>query len=380
MTPVMEETSKRSIRAPHIMCGSTLSNWLRVLRRYGGIDVGYRKQACLITAVSALLAPSAWFERVWFSRRLSRTQIREPIFLIGHWQSGHSLLHHYLCRDPRAGYVDAIHCAIPSNFLLLRSLVSRLLRKRLPATRQADSTPLRLLSPQGDDMMMAGLSELSNYHAYYFPCAIERVIERSVFFDGLGDAEIETRMRRYHNALRRVAYDTGKTRLVLRNAANTARIRQLLRLFPDAKFVHLYRNPFHVYVAERDKWRGLVEAFGLQKPDYDRIDACIVGIYKRLLCRLFEDQSLISPSQFFEIRYEDLLSEPLQALRDLYRQLDLSGFDEARDEFERYAANPSVRLAGTDSKITPEIIRLVETHWNFTIQRWGYRATDTRPS
>ena len=59
---------------------------------------------------------------------IAHTEIHEhPIFVIGHWSSGTTLLHELLVCDPRHTYPDTYACLAPNHFLLTRRVMTVLL-------------------------------------------------------------------------------------------------------------------------------------------------------------------------------------------------------------------------------------------------------------
>ena len=68
---------------------------------------------------------------------------------------------------------------------------------------------------------------------------------RFVTMEGVGRNAIKEWKEKYIYFLKKVAYYHKGKRLVLKNPANTARIKLLFEMFPEAKFIHIYRNPYH---------------------------------------------------------------------------------------------------------------------------------------
>ena len=63
------------------------------------------------------LRPSGRCRRLFFGRRIRNTAIpEEPIFVIGHWRSGTTLLHELLVLDPRHTYADTYACFAAEPF------------------------------------------------------------------------------------------------------------------------------------------------------------------------------------------------------------------------------------------------------------------------
>src|SRR5665648_1005332 len=100
-------------------------------------------------------------------------------------------------------------------------------------------------------------------------------------------------------------------RLILKNPANTARIKLLLELYPEAQFIHIYRNPYVVYMSTKHFYNKMVQAFTFQKISDADLEDHILWIYKRMMESYFEEKKLIPKGNLVEIKFENLESEPL---------------------------------------------------------------------
>ncbi len=56
------------------------------------------------------------------------------------------------------------------------------------------------------------------------------------------------------------------SRLVLKSPPHTARLAALSEMFPEAKFIHLVRNPAEVFPSSVRTWSTLFEVQGCQTP------------------------------------------------------------------------------------------------------------------
>lgn len=360
-------------RAPHLLAGSTLGNWARLLVRNGGPSRRHLGKSAKITACVLLTTPLRGWESIRYRGRLARVELDPaPVFIIGHWQAGHSPVHYLLSRDPRFGAVTLLHCAMPAGFLTLKRPLARFLRRRLPQDRLVDSLPAGLQAPQGDDMALAGLSDLSFYHAYSFPRQAERTFRRAVLLEDLSERAVRRWLGSYVHFLRKVAFDTGRPRLLLRNASNTGRIPLLLRRFPQARFIHVYRNPYQIYAALAQRWQGLLSAWALQEYTLERMEEHTLQFFELLMRRYFQDRREIPKGQLVEVRHEDFEADPLGAAEALYRELNLPEFEEARGPMQNYLATRTGSLGGGEVRLSDDEIARVTQRWGFAIDQWGY--------
>jgi hypothetical protein len=358
---------------PHLLTGTSFFHWKHLCRMFGPTAPSARRRVRKITLGSLFLAPSQLWESLWFGRRVAATPLDPaPVFIIGHWQAGHSFLHYLMCQDEQFGFVNLLHSILPRACLTLEKGARRFLRGKLNKTRHVDSFALDLDSPQGDDMGLAGLSDISIYHAYTFPEHVRDVFDRTVLLEGLSDAEITRWQETYRWFLKKVSCHTGKSRLVLRNGSNTGRIRHVLQMFPQAKFVHLRRNPYVVYAAQSRRWAELLRLWSLQNGLPCPQDEIVLDFFRRMLERFFADTRNLPENQLIDIAYEDLVTAPKETLRRIYRQLELPGFEQAEPAITRYLAENPGRLDGDDVSLDAETCARVTRAWGFAIERWGY--------
>jgi hypothetical protein len=160
-------------------------------------------------------------------------------------------------------------------------------------------------------------------------------------------------------------------RLILKSPPHTCRIQTLLELFPDARFVHIVRDPYVVYASTLNLWRSLFRAHGLQRPTFAGLDEEVLDTFVRMHARLDEAKAVIPPGRFHEVRYEDLLREPLERIQSIYRDLDLGKFEPARKHVEAYLNG--VRTYETNRYVlSPAEYDAVTRRWGAIIRRQRY--------
>jgi omega-hydroxy-beta-dihydromenaquinone-9 sulfotransferase len=359
----------------HPLVGSKFSSWVSALRLYGGVDrMGLTRAAC-ISAVSFLGSPVRVYENLRFGRAIARERLDPPpVFIIGHWRSGTTNLHNHLLQDDQFGCVSFLQCLMPSGFLSMHGIVRRYLEKRLPETRPMDQVPAGLAEPMSEDFALGSITDLTHYHSYYFPRSADHIFRRTILFDDVTPAEIDQWGKDYLHLLRKVAYAAGGRRLLLKNPAHTGRIPHILKLFPNAKFIHVIRNPLPVYGSTCKLIEKFLDLFSLQKYDLDGVSAHVLERYRLLMERYLRDRDLIPPGQLLEVRHEEMVANPMQVLERIYGDLKLPGFDEARPRMERYVATLSNYQ--TNTYVTdPDTARRVREACGFAFDTWGY----TRP-
>src|SRR5262249_1762302 len=124
--------------------------------------------------------------------------------------------------------------------------------------------------------------------------------------EGISPRALASWKRAYLRYLRTLTYRKAK-RLVLKDPPHSCRIRVLHELFPEARFVHVVRDPFVVFPSTINPWKALYRTHGLQHPTYAGLEEYVFSTFNRLYDRLEEGRKLVPPSQIFELHYEDLV-------------------------------------------------------------------------
>src|SRR5262249_27497532 len=109
---------------------------------------------------------------------------------------------------------------------------------------------------------------------------------------------------------------------------HTCRIKLLLDLFPNARFVHIHRNPYAVFQSTRHWLPASWPWFHLQRPNHQCLDERILQVYREMDKVHFEERHLIPEMHKFEppIRIQDLI-RCRTGLWDQFHIMPLAGWD-----------------------------------------------------
>lgn len=363
----------------HPVAMGSVRSWLRLLWSHEGVDARYLPRVLFVTATTLLTSPVRVYERVRYGRAVRRTQIQpEPIFIIGHWRTGTTYLHLLLCQDPQLGFVSTFQTLAPGFCLVGRGTIKKIvaywLEKGHP-TRFIDNVPLRIDAPQEEEFAMANVTPHAFLHIFSFPRQAADLFARTTLFQGIAPEALSEWSACYLEILRKsTLYANGK-RLILKNCAHTGRIRALLELFPDAKFIHMYRNPYDLFLSTRRLWEVVLSKSQLQEIDPLEVDRLILQFYARLMQQYLADRALIPAGNLVEVRFEELEANTLAETRRIYEALGLPGFADAELAFRAYLASVT-DYRKNDYHLTADVIDQINRHWSFAFDAWGYRRLD----
>ncbi|MEM7423938.1 MAG: sulfotransferase, partial [Pseudomonadota bacterium] len=266
--------------------------------------------------------------------------IEPPIFIIGHWRSGTTHLYNILGHSG-LGFVPPVPVGLPWDMLGLGAALRPLLERALPETRWIDSVAVTPTSPQEDEIGLASMSPLSFYHGIYFPRRFKELIDRGLFQDGCTPAEIAAWERRFTLFLRKISYQQGRP-LIIKNPVYTGRVDQIRRLFPDARFIFMHRDPVAVFVSMRNFYKRLLDVMALQDvPDALNIDETIYCVYDRMMGAYVKSRKGLDHRHLIEISYDELAASPLDVISRIYQDFDLGDFARQLPAFEAYIESVS---------------------------------------
>jgi len=364
------EKSSRSKKAQHPLSGSSLSNWLTLLTQNGGISRAYLPKALNITGMILASAPIRALEAVRFGRQIQKVEIKEPpIFILGHWRSGTTYLHRMMVQDEQWGYVSSMQAFVPEAYVTLSQIMASKLQKFWPEVRPMDNVSYSPNVPEEEDYSLACVSPFSFYCCWYFPKHMREMFQRSVLLNDISEAEKQQWERTYLKILKKTTLFSEGKQLVIKNPSNTARIPALLKLFPDAKFIHIYRNPYDVYTSTMRFYKKLVPNYALQTFNEDEFEETVLMLYKQLMQVYFDTVDLIPPENLVEIRYEDFENAEVACMEHIYERLTLPKFDQAKTQFQAYVADQAGYQKNQYS-LDEATKSKVYQHWQDAIDRW----------
>ena len=389
----------------HPLCGSNPDTLLKLLLNNGVCSINRWPQVLIALAVSLARWPFSTIERVTFGLTQAGAEpMPDPVFILGYWRSGTTHLHNLMAQSPRFGYITPLATGLPWDVLGIVRLFEPLLEQALPSDRFVDNVAVTPTSPQEDSIPLATMGAASYYHGMYFPQQFEAHFRRDVFQDGgeqngnknaprtakkvnnlksskssksAKETDDFDRWQRLHrHFLNAVSIQQGNKPLLIKNPVYTGYVRHLRQLWPNAKFIHIYRNPYRVFPSTRHYFTRLLPELALQSYDdlaiASRLDPLIFESYLHLMQGLKTDTADLPADQFIELRFEDLQANPLHELETIFTQLNLSEFAADCPHFERYLADLG-DYRQNQYTIDPETIATIEHHWLPYIQQWGYR-------
>jgi hypothetical protein len=355
------------------LAGSTFTNFLRLLAenkfKIGMVGV---PRFLYSAAMSLALSPLNVYEKLYCNKEIKNTVIeKSPLFIIGHWRSGTTFLHNLLSQNGTFAYPTTFQTVTPGLFLCFENIVKPIVASSLPPKRPEDDIALGADLPQEEEYGIGNLSPYSFYNGWCFPRNLHSYYNY-VLMENVSKQTIEKWKNIYLYYLKKLTISHHGKQLVLKNPANTARVKLLLEMFPDAKFVHIYRNPFYTFLSMMRDIEKEMTLYCVQKPlDVSTFETAMVNLYNRMFEKFFTEKLHIPNGNLVEIRYENLTENPIQEIEKIHQILELPGFEIYRDNIKKYI---DTKQNVTTHKYTfdEQLKNKIYMHFKTTIDAWGY--------
>lgn len=354
---------------PGVLCGCTFGDWARILRRAGfRVDVAYWPRAALITGNSLLFSACRLWERSRYQRDINKASVPAPLFVLGIWRSGTTHLHNLLAQDDRFAFPNSYQVLFPHTFLSMESWHAPILEAFLPRRRAMDNVKSGVAEPQEEEAALA-VSGLS-YHLnlLVFP-RTGGCFRRFLTLRDVNASEMAAWELALMTFLRKLTFKYQRP-LILKSPGNTARIKLLLDLFPDARFVLIHRHPHHVFQSMIHLLHKTHPYCALQHdtPGADEVIRDYANVYDAY----FEQRHLIPEGNFCELAFEDLERDPVEQIRRVYETLRLPAFEYVEPRLNEYVRSLAGYQRNRFSELPAGIRNRLAKEWKRCFEEWGY--------
>src|SRR5688500_13429120 len=144
---------------PWFWHGMTWWAWIRfICRQRLRIHPVRWAMAMLITLITPFNTFWGAVQSLIYGKRINDTTISEPpLFIVGHWRSGTTLLHELISLDDRFATPNTYQCFAPKHFLLTERVITWLFAWVVPKQRPMDNMAASWKNPQEDEFALLTL-------------------------------------------------------------------------------------------------------------------------------------------------------------------------------------------------------------------------------
>lgn len=331
----------------------------------------YYPQILLSGIASLLLTPFVCAESLICRKAVKNSTVKSPLFVLGHWRCGTTLLYFLLAQDKQFGFVDPMMTFTMNFYHLLGWVFRPTIVAHLHEGRPMDNIKYAMSLPIEEYISFSTMESESVYPLNFFPKSFISY-NKNAFIDEFPEKKREKWKKSWDYFLRKVTALNGGKSLLLKSPDNTARVRFLKEIYPDAKFVNIYRDPYTVIRSTMHLYDKMMSHWSLEEiPPVETMEDWIIETFKMMYEAYFREIQALPPHTLFEIKFEEFEKDPLPILETMYSELNLSGFDKALPQIKAYWES----LAGYEKNkfdYPERLVKKINDSLGFYFEHYGY--------
>lgn len=336
------------------------------------IDKGFRQKYYLTKSVCRLLSLLQPIENARYRKLEKQPLEMDPLFILGHWRSGTTFVHNIFACDEHFGYNTTYQTVFPNIMLFGQPFFKKTASLLIPEKRPTDNMELKVDLPQEEEFALSNMIPYTYYNFWFFPKYMMEYCDRYLLFNTIPEEERQIFKDTFLKLIKISLWNTNGTQFLSKNPPHTGRIRTLLEMFPNAKFIYLKRNPYTVFESTRSFFTNTIRPLRLQNITNEQMEENIVEVYRRLYYKYEEEKHLIPANNLVEVKFEDFEADAFAMTESIYKQLDLTGFNESKANIEKYLGKKK-GYKKNQYKYEDRTVQIVEKNWDMALKDWGYK-------
>ena len=311
------------------------------------IDAAYKGKFRLTKAVCRMLSTLAPLQDKRYEKLLADKPLEhDPVFILGHWRSGTTFVHNVFSCDKHFGYNTTYQTVFPHLMMWGQPFFKKNMSWLMPDKRPTDN------------MELAG--DLPQEYA-----------DKYLLFDDISEAELKVFEETFTRLIKISLWNTHGTQFLSKNPPHTGRVKELVKMFPNAKFIYLMRNPYTVFESTRSFFTNTIQPLKLQDITPAELEQNILSVYAKLYHKYEADKASIPAGNLIEVKFEDFEADAMGMTEHIYDALSIPGFADARTAIEQYVGGKK-GYKKNKYKYDDRTVQLVQDNWGFALKQWNY--------
>lgn len=336
------------------------------------IDDKYRGKYRLTKGVCRLLSLLKPLQDSRYEKFLAGKPLEnDPVFILGHWRSGTTFVHNIFSCDKHFGYNTTYQTVFPHLMMWGQPFFKKSMSWLMPDKRPTDNMELAVDLPQEEEFALSNMLSCSYYNFWFLPKYMQEYCDKYLLFDKITAEELRTFEEVFTKLIKISLWNTGGTQFLSKNPPHTGRVSELVKMFPNAKFIYLMRNPYTVFESTRSFFTNTIQPLKLEDISDAQIEENILSVYTKLYHKYENDKKLIPEGNLIEVKFEDFEANASEMTKTIYEKLTIPGYDEAKNDIEKYLGKKK-GYKKNKYKYDDRTVHLVEKYWDFALKDWGY--------
>ena len=328
-------------------------------------------QIILSLLMALLTAIPTAVEYLSLRMRIGREKMEDPVFITGHWRSGTTLVQYLMAQDRSFGHFDPVFYFSYNFYYLLGWLFRPVVKASIANKRPQDNMRLGIDLPLEEYMTFAKIEADSIYPVNYFPRSFDRFMN-NIYWQDMAPEKARRLKKKYDLMLKKCSMHVKQKRLLLKSPDNTGRIGALYEMYPNARFINIYRNPYAVIRSTLHLYESVFGLWTLQDlPSGAELEDKVIDNFARMYRAYFGAIDRMPAGSYYEIRFEDFEKDPYPYLREAYEKLGLGDYAAAEPGFKAYM-EAEKNYKKNEFDYPEDLMRKVDEKLGFYFDRYGY--------
>lgn len=335
-----------------------------------------RTKFLLTKAICRLLSLAVPLQERRYRKLLADQPLEhDPVFILGHWRSGTTFVHNILAQDPRFGYTTTYQTVFPHYMMAMQGLFKPVMGWLMPSHRPTDNMELAPDLPQEEEFALQNTCPVSYYLFWFFPERMQEYCDRYLTMKKATPEEIKDFKEKFEKMVKismwNSRYGVKDAQYLSKNPPHTGKVKTLVEMYPNAKFIYLMRNPYTVFESSRSFFTNTIAPLELHSIPLDQMEKNILRNYMELYHAYQEQKKYIPEGNLMEVRFEDIEQDAMGLAERMYRELSLPGWENAKPHIEKYI-NGKKGYKKNQYQYDPRTVQLVNDAWGQVLDEWGY--------
>lgn len=305
----------------------------------------------------------------------------DPFFILGHWRSGTTFVHNIFAQDPHFAHTTTYQTCFPHLMMSWQWLFKFFMSLAIPEKRPTDSMPLSVDQPQEEEFGLLNMCPVTYYNFWAFPKSMREYCDRFLTMKLATEEEKEEFKRQFMKLVKISVWNSermhlndgasGQMQYLSKNPPHTGKVKVLTEMFPEARFLHLRRNPYTVFESSRAFFSETIRPLQLNSIPMEEMEQNILYAYRELYLAYEEQKQFIPEGHLVEVKFEDIEQNAYETVKDIYRRLSLPGWNEAEPFIRKYVDGQK-RYKKNQYSYNPRTVKMVNEAIGDLIPGMGY--------
>lgn len=319
----------------YLLAGIKAGKLLSMIFRNKGFSLRYTGRVLFLLNAGVWSTVFSIVETIKYKKKLQNFKSElNPIFIIGNWRTGTTFLHQLMALDAQFTTPTIYKVSNPDHFLVSKKYYHNLLAKVLGNTRPMDNVKIGPDEAQEDEYALLKLCKNTPLEKMIFS-------DSKTFFLDKCENFMPPNQNEFIGSLfyleKKLAFETGK-RIVFKNPFHSLRLELIIKMFPRAQYIHIYRNPADVIPSSINMWNIVGKQNLLKGKWIEPSGLSIIKLYRKILLTVRKHFEKIDENNKIEIKFEELENNPVEQIKTIYEKLNIKFTEDYKSKLETFCS------------------------------------------